>query len=263
MVLAREATIFFFLAITLPSILASFPNSDSPYEAGLPLASVSSNCSVVLFDNVSLVNYGQVETSTFDGPCMDEWSSVVLEFQGSVRGVQFDRAGCVWLDGVELLRTTTPEPTTAGIDWFIARELNQYSSLFRKSTGKDATLQIPNTVDSTYTGALDITVKLTFVSTATHSQESKDASKDSDSNSDSWDDVIALAPPTLSSNPWGSMNRAGNASLSASYTSNRIDIIGARLDVYASGHGCEEVTHNSILSVYVFKKVFFFFFFVL
>ena len=70
---------------------------------------------------------------------------VVLEMKGSVAGVQFDRAGALWLGGVELLRTTTPEPDTPGISWRVDRDLTHYSALFRVSS--NATLQIPNTVN--------------------------------------------------------------------------------------------------------------------
>ena len=46
--------------------------------------------------------------------CAGPWSSVVLEWHGEVAGVQFDRAGALWLGGVEILRTTTPEHVPDG-----------------------------------------------------------------------------------------------------------------------------------------------------
>ena len=44
---------------------------------------------------------------------------MVLEWEGAVKGVQFDRYGALWLGEVELLRTTTPEPSPDGIEWRI------------------------------------------------------------------------------------------------------------------------------------------------
>ena len=51
----------------------------------------------------------QIATAPFSTPtgaCSAPWSSVVLSMRGSVRGVQFDRYGALWIGGVELLRTT-------------------------------------------------------------------------------------------------------------------------------------------------------------
>ncbi|CAE7202752.1 unnamed protein product, partial [Symbiodinium necroappetens] len=54
------------------------------------------------------------------------WSQVVLMFDGHVRGVQFDRFGAVWFRGVELLRTTTPEPSPSGIEWHVERDITDF-----------------------------------------------------------------------------------------------------------------------------------------
>jgi len=71
-------------------------------------------------------------------------------------------------------------------------------------------------------------------------KQQRESSSSSSSSSSSWDDVIALSPPTVSSNPWGYMSVQGNASKKASMKFDRQDIISAKLDLYASGHGCEE-----------------------
>ena len=34
-------------------------------------------------------------------------------------GLQFDRFGALWIGDIEILRTTTPEPTSTGIIWNI------------------------------------------------------------------------------------------------------------------------------------------------
>ena len=44
--------------------------------------------------------------------------------------VQFDRYGALWLGGVELLRTPTPEPDPAGIQWTVQRDVTDYAALF-------------------------------------------------------------------------------------------------------------------------------------
>lgn len=74
-----------------------------------------------------------------------------------------DRFGALWLGGLEILRTTTPEPTAAGIAWSIEKDVTVYSSYFL-TPNLTAYLAIPNNVDSTYTGVIHITAILTFYS---------------------------------------------------------------------------------------------------
>ena len=50
----------------------------------------------------------------------------------SRHGVRFDRFGALWLGGVELLRTTTPEPPgpgVPGIAWSVRAECILFSSV--------------------------------------------------------------------------------------------------------------------------------------
>lgn len=56
----------------------------------------------------------------------------------------------------------TPEPSPAGIDWHITRDVTVYGSFLASGEPMNATLSIPNVVDSTYTGALSISVSLSF-----------------------------------------------------------------------------------------------------
>jgi len=121
-------------AFSLPRAnLRAYPNYTSPIAAGPALSQLPSQCSVHLFSGVLLTAYGQANAvarapahanphpytrscaalqiatapfSTPTGACSAPWSSVVLSMHGSVRGVQFDRYGALWIGGVELLRTT-------------------------------------------------------------------------------------------------------------------------------------------------------------
>jgi hypothetical protein len=148
-----------------------------------------------------------------------------------VAGVQFDRAGALWLGGVELLRTTTPEPDAPGISWAVDRDLTEYSALFYAPS--NATLQIPNTVNDQYTGVIYISAKLVFFPA---SEATDDPAADNPKAV--WADaVIPLAPPPASSNPWGSMAIAGTTPRTVPLQFPRVDVTEAQLDLYASGHG--------------------------
>ncbi|MEU3830205.1 peptide-N4-asparagine amidase [Streptomyces sp. NPDC029080] len=92
--------------------------------------------------------------------CGDRWSRVVLRLDGKVKGRQYDRLGYLHVGGVEILRTSTPEPSPDGIEWHVEKDVTRYSDTFRGA--RDVEMLIGNVVDDTYTGVIDVHVTLTF-----------------------------------------------------------------------------------------------------
>ncbi|MCX4759966.1 peptide-N4-asparagine amidase A [Streptomyces sp. NBC_01275] len=92
--------------------------------------------------------------------CGDRWSKVVLRLDGKVKGRQFDRLGYLHVGGVEVFRTSTPEPSPDGIEWAVEKDVTRYSDTFRQA--QDVEMLIGNVVDDTYTGVIDVKVTLTF-----------------------------------------------------------------------------------------------------
>ncbi|MEU1304384.1 peptide-N4-asparagine amidase [Streptomyces shenzhenensis] len=92
--------------------------------------------------------------------CGDRWSKVVLRLDGKVQGRQYDRLGYLHVGGVEILRTSTPEPSPDGIEWSVEKDVTRYSDTFRGR--QDVEMLIGNVVDDMYTGVLDVKVTLTF-----------------------------------------------------------------------------------------------------
>ncbi|MFH8773352.1 peptide-N4-asparagine amidase [Streptomyces sp. NPDC017958] len=92
--------------------------------------------------------------------CGDRWSKVVLRLDGKVKGRQYDRLGYLHVGGVEILRTSTPEPSPDGIEWHVEKDVTRYSGTFRSP--QDVEMLIGNVVDDTYTGVIDVKVTLTF-----------------------------------------------------------------------------------------------------
>ncbi|WP_118082844.1 peptide-N4-asparagine amidase [Streptomyces sp. CC0208] len=101
-------------------------------------------------------------TGTYTPPegCGDRWSKVVLRMDGKVKGRQFDRLGYLHLGGVEIFRTSTPQPSPDGIEWSVGKDVTRYSDTFRAR--HDVEMLIGNVVDDTYTGIIDVKVTLTF-----------------------------------------------------------------------------------------------------
>ncbi|MGI5192550.1 peptide-N4-asparagine amidase [Streptomyces sp. CA-288835] len=92
--------------------------------------------------------------------CGDRWSKVVLRLDGKVKGRQFDRLGYLHMGGVEVFRTSTPQPSPDGIEWSVEKDVTRYSDTFRHR--QDVEMLIGNVVDDTYTGIIDVKVTLTF-----------------------------------------------------------------------------------------------------
>jgi hypothetical protein len=124
-----------FLMIT--NAVGGFPDSQDPFSLGP--SSIPSNgnplCRLVLFQNAALNQYSRTLNFSYSPPtCLPSAPPVkiILEVAGRVKGVQYDRAGALWLGGVELLRTTTPEPTESGVQWSVERDVSTYRPYLNK-----------------------------------------------------------------------------------------------------------------------------------
>lgn len=92
--------------------------------------------------------------------CGKRWSKVVLRLDGKVKGRQYDRLGHLHIGGVEVFRTSTPQPSPDGIAWSVEKDVTRYSDTLRAA--QPVEMLIGNVVDDTYTGVLDVKVTLTF-----------------------------------------------------------------------------------------------------
>ncbi|MDJ0463698.1 peptide-N4-asparagine amidase [Streptomyces sp. H27-C3] len=92
--------------------------------------------------------------------CGKRWSKVVLELEGKVAGRQYDRLGYLHVGGVEVLRTSTPQPSPDGITWSVEKDVTRYSDTLRRE--QPVEMLIGNVVNETYTGVIDVRATLTF-----------------------------------------------------------------------------------------------------
>ena len=96
------------------------------------------------------------------GKCTGAWGKVVLEANFSVPpGRQFDRTVAIWLGGVNLYFGTTmePEPDLAQ-HWNVARDLTDYSALFRKA--RPGQIILNNWISPTTNQPIYVTARLLF-----------------------------------------------------------------------------------------------------
>jgi hypothetical protein len=238
-------------------VKSSFP--DDPISGQPPLVrSSGKSCQVTLFQNASLSYWDEVVSSKFTIPVdtgcpYHKWSQIILDVAAFEQGTQFDRFGAVWINNIEVLRTTTPEPTVEGINWFIEKDITIYGRYFHdeflsstssstnSSSFLTAFVSIPNNVDSTYTGIIYLNAYVTFY-----------LSEDDNENamSDSLPSVLPLtkAPENDFLN---SISLTGSSEFNYPFqlpTSDNNSLTGLLIDIYASGHGCEEFYYSNLPS---------------
>jgi hypothetical protein len=274
------AKILFVAFIRLLQISFAFPDSGNPISGQPPLDRPKTKFfefSVIDFADCSY--YGEVITQKFTPPTFSDgpWSKIILDVNATVKGVQFDRFGALWIGEVEVLRTTTPEPTADGIKWVIEKDVTAYGSYFQNSN-LSAYLSIPNNVDSTYTGIIQVSVKMTYY-------KADETNLEAD-----FPLVIPLTKATNTSNDlFSSMSLTGDQFLQYKFNldslsplnydnnnnneneDNNLKINRVFVDIYASPHGCEEFYYTNlpddIADEYdfcgggVYREVFFFLFY--
>lgn len=103
-------------------------------------------------------------TAAYSPPAECCWTHVVLEFQAACQSDQEDRIAAVWLDGVELLRTTTPQPGSNGVYWRVSKDVTKYSSLLN-SKELSLSVMLENSVNDVFTGVFDVNVTFIYYDT--------------------------------------------------------------------------------------------------
>ncbi|KAG0476934.1 hypothetical protein HPP92_013321 [Vanilla planifolia] len=92
-------------------------------------------CSVVILTQDFADTFGSppaVANYTHPRECPFPWTRVVLELSVTATDLQRDRVAAVWIDGAEVLRTTTPLPMAPGAFWTVRKDVSRYAALLRR-----------------------------------------------------------------------------------------------------------------------------------
>nr|ATW21593.1 peptide-N4-(N-acetyl-beta-glucosaminyl)asparagine amidase A [Fagopyrum tataricum] len=205
------------------------------------------------------VEYSSPETC----PSPSSWSNIVLEMNATCIGEQYDRIAGVWLDGVEILRTSTPEPTPDGIFWSVRKDVTRYSSLFARSN-ISISVMLENVFNDVYTGVFHVNLTLlVYTESAVKSPSIGDwfkklgfgsgVSDGSDGNWLAWDQKPAdLIVPVSDNGDLGFWFRIGNESVvgsrSVEIPKNARKIV---LELYVSAHGDDEFWYSNPPDFYI------------
>ncbi|XP_004240910.1 peptide-N4-(N-acetyl-beta-glucosaminyl)asparagine amidase A [Solanum lycopersicum] len=128
----------------------------------LPFANLTPSCTLPILSHHFGDTIGLPPVSVAYAPPENcSWNHVALQFNASSNGVQYDRIAAVWLDGADLLRTSTAEPTESGGFWTVTKDVTRYSSLLAK---QDISLSVmmENIVNDVYTGAYYVNLTILY-----------------------------------------------------------------------------------------------------
>ncbi|KAG7391606.1 hypothetical protein PHYPSEUDO_004108 [Phytophthora pseudosyringae] len=120
-------------------------------------------CVLPLVTHAFANSYWHPAVEAFNAPpCDDEYSVVYLKWAARCdAGVQFDRIAAVWANGVELLRTSTAEPSRElQVHWEVVKDISLYGEIFQ--AGGTVVVALDNIVNPTYTSTFNVDVSLEF-----------------------------------------------------------------------------------------------------
>ena len=89
-----------------------------------------------------------------------DFNRVMINLTVTSQGRQYDRLGIMYLGDVEVFRTSTAEPTSAGIIWTYVKEMQQYNALWREK--QRIIFDLGNLVDEICTGIYHVKLEATF-----------------------------------------------------------------------------------------------------
>ncbi|KAI3967324.1 hypothetical protein MKW92_041294 [Papaver armeniacum] len=148
------------------------PSSNTPTESievtkpPPPSNPINPNCSILVLQN----DFNNTPTSppftTLYSPpanCTGPWNKIFLEYSvSSDDAEQDDRISGVWLNGVEILRTSTPQGNPSGSIWKVRKDVSRYSSLFTQSNLTLSVMLESEFIDDWFTGFYQVNVSLFY-----------------------------------------------------------------------------------------------------
>ncbi|KAJ4777567.1 Peptide-N4-(N-acetyl-beta-glucosaminyl)asparagine amidase A [Rhynchospora pubera] len=214
-----------------------------PTFPSLLLPSTPPTFSLPLFSHSFAYTYNLPPFTSSYSPPSSPWSRAVLHLSVSCAGDQYDRIAAVWLDRVELLRTSTAEPTEAGVFWSVRKEVTRYKSLLNNPPNGTVSVMLENIVDDTFTGVYHVNVSLDFfLSEEDESLESKNPA----------DMIIPIAEEKADTGFWFRIHNGSHMRFTQfGIPSNTFRAV---LEIFVSFHGNDEFWYTNPPDSYIKKN---------
>ncbi len=189
-------------------------------------------CKVTLFHQDKFDNFNAHPfTYTPPAACPGPWAKVILSVDIAItKGIQYDRTANIWIGPTNIyFGTTAEDQPNEGRNWYVERDLTDYSSIF--TTAQDGAVDLGNLVNKTYTGVLYGTARVLFYPLAPGQQPPRTA-----------DQVIGFsAGPT-----GGTVGLGSSTSLLEETLTLPTNIEGVFFDVFAQSQNDDEFWYTCV-----------------
>lgn len=119
-------------------------------------------CVVPLASHEFGYSYGTPYVANYSAPdCSADHTVAYLRWTASApRGTQYDRLAAVWVNGAELLRTSTQEPSarSGGVQWEVVKDVSLYLDLL--VSGGQVVISLDNIITDVYNSSFTVDVQL-------------------------------------------------------------------------------------------------------
>ncbi|KAM0865795.1 hypothetical protein ACQ4PT_043027 [Festuca glaucescens] len=256
-----EATDRYAVRHARPGALANAASGQEYLDPTYPLPPpppMALTCTLPVLSYSFANTYGAAPATAAYAPplgCPAPWSQVVLSFSVEISGDQYDRVAAVWLDGAELLRTTTAEPTREGIRWTVRKDVTRYSALLHSPPAGVLSVMLENLVNDVFTGLYNVTVSLEFHGTPPYPlSEVTSSSSDKPKLPESYfqapaDLILPISEATGDSGYWFRIQNSSDSR--SSLLTIPTNTYRAVLEVFVSPHSNDEFWYSNPPDLYI------------
>ncbi|KAI5792022.1 peptide N-acetyl-beta-D-glucosaminyl asparaginase amidase A-domain-containing protein [Geopyxis carbonaria] len=123
----------------------------------------AANCTQEILHHTFAYSYTHPFVGNYTPPAC-AWTNILFTMTTTSQGRQYDRLAHLFLGDTEVWRTSTAEPTDAGIIFSATKDMTRYAALLREP--QTVIMELGNLVNDALTGAFDVTLTATYYSPA-------------------------------------------------------------------------------------------------
>ncbi|KAJ7485270.1 peptide N-acetyl-beta-D-glucosaminyl asparaginase amidase A-domain-containing protein [Mycena latifolia] len=214
------------------AVLVDFQVAQPP-----PVPQDAEQCTIQILQRDFAFSFGMAEVVQYTPPtdcgAPGSWAGVTLNFTVTSNGTQLDRLAIFTFQNVEIWRSSTPEPTIAGIIWTYIKDVTRYTPLFAKPG--TFILQLDNLIEASFNGVYSTTLHATFYASSNKNPPAKKA-----------DMIIPLS--TLSNTTGNDASVPPSFSINVTLPQNAVEVYA---ELYPSGNSDEEFWYFNIANQFL------------
>ncbi|ODQ79128.1 hypothetical protein BABINDRAFT_18330, partial [Babjeviella inositovora NRRL Y-12698] len=195
-------------------------------------------------------SWGQPAVVSYAAPDVS-FNKVVLELNTTVKGTQYDRLANLFLGGISLWRTSTPEPARGEVYSTVQKDVSAYLKLFQ-TQDLDLMFQLDNLLNSRLDGIINVTLTAHYYLVPQKSADISDLHRSSDSFQAlfSMNRAADQIYPVVANDGAPPLVTLPSKKMIYSVPKLNANTTRVRLNLFVSGNGAEEFWYGNVLDKY-------------